>query len=85
MTSVLWLSSGVSSAVCWMLCKKEIDYCVYIDVSDQHEDSQRFNRDLCDYVGGGLRSLSQNTRGWMTCVGGIATWQAPLGRSVRRS
>ena len=42
---VCWISAGVSSFIAGYLERETIDKFVYIDIQDQHDDSNRFIKD----------------------------------------
>jgi len=58
MKTVSWFSAGVSSAVATKLAIDDIDEIIFIDIPDQHEDTQRFVSECSDWFGKPIEYIS---------------------------
>lgn len=55
---VCWISAGVSSFIAGYLVRDTVDKFIYIDIADQHEDSNRFVEDCEKALGRKIEKIS---------------------------
>ena len=65
---VSWYSAGISSLIATYLMRDKIDKVIYIDIDNQHEDSQRFVKDSEVLLGKEIEQLKSRYGSVENCI-----------------